>query len=80
MEQLRDLLASAEDAMSVRRVFGEPIDKNDLTVIPAASIRGGPGGGAGKDRGSGQGYGLTARPLAYTSSMALTGAGLPPST
>jgi hypothetical protein len=55
----------------VKRVFGEPYEKDGVTVIPAASIRGGAGGGRGeggtpdgKESGSGSagGFGLTAKP------------------
>jgi len=53
--------------MSVKRVYGDPYEKNGLTVIPAATVRGGGGLGMGEDEGQGQsggggGFGLTARP------------------
>ena len=47
------------------RVFGEPYERNGVTVIPAAKITGGGGGGAGSnksDEGAGAGFGLSARP------------------
>ena len=57
------------DALTVKRVFGEPYEKNGVTVIPAASVIGGGGGGQGEDpdepgvrSGSGSGFGLAARP------------------
>ena len=40
---LQDVLKTA-DAISVRRVFGEPYEKDGLTVIPVASVAGGGGG------------------------------------
>ena len=56
----------ATDAISVRKVFGEPYEKDGLTVIPAAIVAGGGGGGAGHDEknqeGEGGGAGLAARP------------------
>ncbi|HET7142344.1 MAG TPA: spore germination protein GerW family protein [Candidatus Limnocylindria bacterium] len=61
-------LTQAQDAMSVRRVFGEPYEKDGATVIPAARIRGGGGGGQGRQpgqeqgEGSGYGFGLVADP------------------
>ncbi len=64
-QQLREMIANAYDAMSVRRVFADPIERDGLTVIPAASVRGGAGGGEGTQKeghGWGQGYGLAARP------------------
>ena len=44
---LRDLVGGIADSSSVRRVFGEPIEKDGMIVIPAASIRGAFGGGDG---------------------------------
>jgi len=32
----------------VKRVFGEPYEKNGVTVIPAARVQGGAGGGGGE--------------------------------
>lgn len=48
-----EMLAGARDAMTVKRVYGDPIEKDGITIIPAAKIRGGGGGGGdteGKDR------------------------------
>ena len=42
-----ELLTKARDAVHVTRVFGEPYEKNGLTVIPAANVMGGGGGGTG---------------------------------
>lgn len=59
-------LTSACDAMTVRRVFGDPYERDGVTLIPAAVIRGGAGSGAGKEEGrqegEGGGFGLSARP------------------
>jgi uncharacterized spore protein YtfJ len=61
-------IAGARDAITVRRVYGEPLERNGVTVIPAAAVGGGAGGGGGEDseskqRGSGGGFGLGARPV-----------------
>jgi uncharacterized spore protein YtfJ len=66
--EVQEVLAQARDAMSVKRVFGEPYEKNGVTVIPAARVQGGAGGGGGEGpegqgRGSGSGFGLAARPV-----------------
>ena len=37
----------ARDVPGVKRVFGEPFQKNGITLIPAARIVGGAGGGSG---------------------------------
>ena len=62
------VLSQARDAMTVKRVFGDPIEKDGVTVIPVASVMGGGGGGSGTapegDGGStsGVGYGVRATP------------------
>jgi uncharacterized spore protein YtfJ len=62
-----EMLTGARDAITVKRVFGDPIERDGLTIIPAADVRGGGGGGAGSDAqgdsGGGGGFGLTARPV-----------------
>jgi uncharacterized spore protein YtfJ len=59
-------IEQARDVMTVKRVFGEPFDKDGITIIPAAAMRGGSGGGGGGDAegagGGGTGFALTARP------------------
>ena len=64
--ELQELIAGARDVVSVKRVYGDPYEKNGLTVIPAATVRGGGGGGMGDhegvDSGGGGGFGLMARP------------------
>jgi uncharacterized spore protein YtfJ len=64
--RLPELVSSLRDAMTVSRVFGEPYERDGVTVIPAAAVRGGAGGGGGKqqtgEEGEGGGFGLLARP------------------
>jgi uncharacterized spore protein YtfJ len=61
-------IEDAKDAMTVRRVYGDPYEKNGVTVIPAARVQGGAGGGTGEGpkeqggRGSGTGFGINAKP------------------
>jgi uncharacterized spore protein YtfJ len=61
-----ELISKAKDAITVKRVYGEPYEKEGLTVIPAAMVAGGGGGGAGKDEsgstGEGGGFGMGGRP------------------
>jgi uncharacterized spore protein YtfJ len=66
--QVEDVLAQAHDTLTVKRVYGEPYERDGVTVIPAARIRGGAGGGRGEgtqDQGksSGGGFGITAQPV-----------------
>lgn len=64
---VQDILGQARDTMTVRRVFGEPIERDGVTVVPVAAVRGGGGGGSGEDKegqsGSGGGFGVSARPV-----------------
>jgi uncharacterized spore protein YtfJ len=73
MTKATDLVTRAQDVLTVRRVFGEPIERNGVTVLPvvrfaagggAGSDDGGPDGDGGPARGggSGGGYGLKAVP------------------
>jgi uncharacterized spore protein YtfJ len=61
------MIDQARDAITVRRVFGDPVERDGLTIIPAASVQGGGGGGGGADdahgSGSGGGFGIRARPV-----------------
>lgn len=61
-----DILTRAKDTISVRRVYADPFEKDGLTVITAATLGGGAGGGTGHDekgqQGEGGGFGVSARP------------------
>jgi uncharacterized spore protein YtfJ len=58
---------------TVQAVFGEPIARGDVTVVPVARVRWGFGGGGGRSEatetgpasGSGGGGGVTAEPVGY---------------
>ncbi len=59
----------ARDQLTVGRVFGEPIERGSVTVVPVARVMGGAGGGQGTDQGAegsqegeGGGWGALARP------------------
>lgn len=64
--KIDELMGSARDVLTVKKVYGEPYEKDGLTVIPAAAIRGGAGGGTGHDEkgqeGEGGGFGMTGSP------------------
>jgi uncharacterized spore protein YtfJ len=55
------LLNQARDALTVKRVFGDPIERDGVTVIPVANVVGGGGGGGGA-AGEGAGFGMRATP------------------
>jgi hypothetical protein len=57
----QQVLQSAQDAMTARRVFGEPIQAEGATILPVAVLGGGGGGGV-RGQSGGVGYGMGARP------------------
>ena len=72
LERLHATLDSARDAITVSRVYGDPIERDGTLIIPAAAVRGGGGGGGGggtgpdgtgEGEGQGVGFGMDARPV-----------------
>lgn len=68
MPAFSEMVGRTYDAMNVKRVFGDPIERDGVTLIPVASVWGGGGGGEGGDEpsesgGSGGGFGVIARPI-----------------
>jgi uncharacterized spore protein YtfJ len=68
MAKFDEVIAAGRDAVTVRRVYGDPYEKDGVTFIPAASVMGGGGGGEGEGgenapAGAGGGYGVVARPV-----------------
>ena len=68
MTGLDELLKGHRDAITVKKVFGDPYEKDGVTVIPAAKVIGGGGGGGGEapegqGKGEGSGFGVVARPV-----------------
>jgi uncharacterized spore protein YtfJ len=68
--QIQEVINGVRDALTVRRVFSEPIERDGVTIIEAAAVRGGAGGGEsaegaaeGKPAGLGTGFGLHAKPI-----------------
>lgn len=55
-------LSQARDAITVRRVYGDPYQEEGVTVIPAANVMGGGGGGSDQQGNGGAGFGVRARP------------------
>jgi uncharacterized spore protein YtfJ len=56
--EVQDVIAQARDALTVKRVFGEPYEKDGVTIIPAARVQGAASGGGGEDpQGQGTGSG-----------------------
>ncbi|NMO17529.1 hypothetical protein HPC49_25390 [Pyxidicoccus fallax] len=74
---VNDIIDRARDSITVKRVYGEAIQQDGITVIPAALVVGGGGGGSGeapalqqagveggaqKGSGTGGGFGVRAKP------------------
>jgi uncharacterized spore protein YtfJ len=61
-----ELAGTIKDALTAKRVFGDPIERDGIVVIPAAVVFGGGGGGVGNLNGNqqdGGGFGLLTRPV-----------------
>jgi uncharacterized spore protein YtfJ len=67
-------IEGVKDVLTVRRVFGEAYQVDNVTIIPVAVVRGGGGGGGGEGdsavngkqgtgAGVGMGFGVDARPV-----------------
>ncbi|HEX5585205.1 hypothetical protein [Gaiella sp.] len=57
-----ELLGGVRDSLRAQMVFGEPIERDGTTVVPAAVVRGGGGGGGDSEHNGGGGFGVQARP------------------
>jgi uncharacterized spore protein YtfJ len=61
--KVEDLLTGVRDALAARTVYADPIERDGVTVIPAAVVRGGGGGGGDVEGNGGGGFGLQGRPV-----------------
>jgi uncharacterized spore protein YtfJ len=59
---LDTLLQGHRDAVNVRRIYGDPVERDGVTVVPAATVFGGTGGGGDDEGNGGGGFGLIGRP------------------
>jgi len=57
-----ETINQARDALTAKRVYGEPYQVDGVTVIPAAVVMGGGGAGGDTEGNGGGGFGLSARP------------------
>jgi uncharacterized spore protein YtfJ len=64
--KIDELIASVKNSVEAKKVYAEPYVQNGITVIAAASVSGGTGGGSGRDEkgqeGEGGGFGIAAKP------------------
>jgi uncharacterized spore protein YtfJ len=63
MPNVDEILKGARDAITAKRVYGDPIEQDGVTVVPAAVVGGGGGGGGDAEGNGGTGFGLGARPV-----------------
>src|SRR3989442_4564937 len=57
-----EVLNQTKDAITVRRVYGEPYQQDGVTIIPAANVMGGGGGGGDTEGNGGGGLRMSPRP------------------
>jgi uncharacterized spore protein YtfJ len=57
-----EMLIGARDAVTVKRVYGDPIERDGILVVPAAKVSGGAGGGGDAENNGGGGFGIAAKP------------------
>jgi len=62
--EISEVLGRAADSFTARRVFSEPVQQDGSTVVFAAKVRGGAGGGerTGQEGQLGSGFGFVGRP------------------
>ena len=68
---VQETLSSVREGISADRVYGQPVVRDGVVVLPAARVRGFGGGGGGEGSqpekgtgsGSGLGFGIDARPV-----------------
>jgi uncharacterized spore protein YtfJ len=63
MTQVDEVMAKLRESIDIRVVFGEPYERNGLTILPVARVIGGGGGGGAEGDGSGGGFGFVAEPV-----------------
>ena len=63
MANVDEMMEGVRDAISVKRVFGDPIEAEGVTIVPAARVGGGGGGGGDSEHNGGGGFGLGGRPV-----------------
>ena len=65
--RVNDIFQRLGNDINVARVFGQPVERDGVTIVPVAFIAGGGGGGGGSNNGGesgeGGGFGGVVRPL-----------------
>jgi uncharacterized spore protein YtfJ len=63
MANVDEMMEGVRDAISVKRVFGDPIEAEGVTIVPAARVGGGGGGGGDSEHNGGGGFGIGGKPV-----------------
>jgi uncharacterized spore protein YtfJ len=63
MPNVDEMWKGARDAITVKRVYGDPVKSEGVTLVPAAGVRGGAGGGGDSEGNGGGGFGIVSRPI-----------------
>jgi uncharacterized spore protein YtfJ len=63
MPNVDEMWKGTRDAITVKRVYGDPVKSEGVTLVPAAVVRGGAGGGGDSEGNGGGGFGIVARPI-----------------
>jgi uncharacterized spore protein YtfJ len=58
-----DFMTGLRERFSSKQVFGEPVERDGVTLITVATVRGGGGGGGDNEQHGGGGFGLATRPI-----------------
>ena len=66
MSKIEELMEEVSDKIGAKRVYAEPYEKDGLTVIAAAALTGGAGGGSGQKLRIRQSWGTYPRSVAGT--------------
>lgn len=59
---VNQLATQTRDTLTVTRVFGEPFERDGVTIVPVARVQGGAGGGGDEQKGAGGGMGVRMAP------------------
>jgi uncharacterized spore protein YtfJ len=63
MANVDEMFAGTHDVITVKRVFGDPIESEGVTIVPAAKVLGAGGGGGDAEHNGGGGFRVGARPV-----------------
>jgi uncharacterized spore protein YtfJ len=56
-----EMVKGVHDVLAAKRVYGDPIERNGVVLVPAAVVRGGGGGGSDAESNGGGGFGVQSR-------------------